>query len=665
MVLKKQIVTAALPYANGPLHIGHLAGCYLPSDIYARFQKAKGNDVAFVCGSDEHGVPISLRAKAENKTPQEVVDFYHNLMQETFVRMGIEFDHYSRTSSKVHHETAQEFFKKLYDQETFLTQTSEQLYDAEANQFLADRYITGTCPNCSYEKAYGDQCENCGKALSPDELINPTSALTGNKPELKSTTNWYLPLDSMQADLSKYIESKKGIWKNAVYGQCNSWLKDGLKPRAMTRDLNWGVSLPVPDTEGKVMYVWFDAPLGYISATKEFMPDQWEDYWKDPNTELIHFIGKDNIVFHCLIFPAMLMAEGSYVLPNIVAANEFLNLEGEKISTSRNYAVWVHEYLNDFKDRADEMRYVLCSIAPENKDADFSWEGFQARVNNELVAIFGNFINRVSVLTQKYYEGVVPEANNSAVEEDLWKEAFWFVEAIETQIVNYQFRDALASWINLSRLGNKYLADQEPWKTIKTDQVRTNTIMHNAINLAALIGVYSKPFLPATYSKLAQPLKIENAPLEYSALSVPSGTQVENIPLLFQQITDEEVTQQQEKLKPKDLFKLKPMIQYDDFAKMQLVSATIKEAKKVENADKLLQITLAVSDDEDKTVLSGIAMHYKPEEIVGKQVTYLANLAPRKMRGIMSEGMILMAESEGKLVFVSPESTIENGSEIA
>lgn len=665
MYLKKQIVTAALPYANGPLHIGHLAGCFLPSDIYSRFQKAKGNDIVFVCGSDEHGVPISLRAKAEGKTPQEVVDFYHNLMQDTFKRMGIEFDHYSRTSSEVHHATAQDFFKKLYDQNTFLAQTSEQLYDAEANQFLADRYVTGTCPNCKYEKAYGDQCENCGKALSPDELINPTSALTGNKPVLKSTTNWFLPLDAMQEELGNYIESKKEIWKNAVYGQCRSWLNDGLKPRAMTRDLNWGVSLPVPDSEGKVMYVWFDAPIGYISATKELMPDRWEEYWKDPDTELIHFIGKDNIVFHCIIFPAMLMAEGSYVLPNVVAANEFLNLEGEKISTSRNYAVWAHEYLNDFNNRADEMRYVLCAIAPENKDADFSWEGFQARVNNELVAIIGNFINRVSVLTLKYYEGIVPAPNDTQVEVDLWTEAKQLIALLEKQVKHYQFRDALASWISLSRLGNKYLADQEPWKTIKTDQERTDTVMYNALNLAALIAVYSKPFLPSTFEKLASPLNVADADLDYNAQLIQPGSMVKKIPLLFQQITDEEVAQQQEKLKIKDSFNLKPMIQYEDFAKMQLVSATIKDAKKLENADKLLQITLSVSDAEDKTVLSGIAMHYKPEDIVGKQVTYLANLAPRKMRGIMSEGMILMAESDGKLIFVSPESTIANGSEIA
>jgi len=663
--LKKQIVTAALPYANGPLHIGHLAGCYLPSDIYSRFQKAKGKDVVFVCGSDEHGVPISLRAKAEEKTPQAVVDHYHSLMKETFQRMGIEFDVYSRTSSPIHHETAQTFFKKLYDQDTFLAKTSEQLYDAEANQFLADRYVTGTCPNCSYEKAYGDQCENCGKALSPDELINPTSALTGNQPEVKSTTNWYLPLDAMQEELNTYIESKKGTWKNAVYGQCKSWLNDGLKPRAMTRDLDWGVPLPVPNTEGKVMYVWFDAPIGYISATKALLPDTWEDYWKNKDTELVHFIGKDNIVFHCLIFPAMLMAEGSYVLPEVVAANEFLNLEGNKISTSRNYAVWVHEYLNDFNDRADELRYVLCSIAPENKDADFNWGDFQARVNNELVAIFGNFVNRVSVLTQKYYEGTVPAVNNTEVETQLWKEVQGQVQVLEQQIEKYQFRDALASWINLSRLGNKYFADQEPWKTIKTDQERTNTIMNNAINLAALIGTYAKPFLPATFDKLAQLLQIEKAKLEFNAELIQAGSQVSKIPLLFAQITDEEIAAQQEKLIPTDTFKLKPMIQYEDFAKMQLVSATIKEAKKVENADKLLQITLTVSDAEDKTVLSGIAMHFKPEEIVGKQVTYLANLAPRKMRGIMSEGMILMAESDGKLVFVSPETTIENGSEIA
>lgn len=664
--MKKQIVTAALPYANGPLHIGHLAGCYLPSDIYVRFQKATGNDVVFVCGSDEHGVPISLRAKAEGKTPQQVVDYYHVLMKETFQTMGIQFDIYSRTTNEIHHKTAQEFFKKLYDQGTFVAETSQQLYDAEANQFLADRYITGTCPNCSYEKAYGDQCESCGKALSPDELINPVSALTGNKPVKKSTTNWYLPLDKMQGDLEKYIESKKGIWKNAVYGQCRSWLNDGLRPRAMTRDLDWGVKLPIENSEGKVMYVWFDAPIGYISATKELLPNGWEGYWKDKNTELIHFIGKDNIVFHCLIFPAMLMAEGSYILPSVVPANEFLNLEGAKISTSRNYAVWVHEYLKDFDQRSDELRYVLCAIAPENKDADFTWDDFQARINNELVAVFGNFINRVSVLTHKYYDGKVPaNSPDTAIETQLWEDLQTQTKTIEGCIANFQFRDALFAWLNMSRIGNKYLADQEPWKTIKTDEVRTAQVMHHAVNMAALIAIYAQPFLPETYNKIATQLDLRGVTLAFNNSIKKAGDRVEQIPILFAQITDEEIEVQKQKLAPKGKLDLKPMIQYDDFIKMQLVSATIKNAQAVENADKLLKITLQVSEGEEKTVLSGIAEHYKPEDIIGKQVTYLANLAPRKMRGIVSEGMILMAESEGKLIFVSPEKEIKNGSEIA
>lgn len=662
--MKKQIVTAALPYANGPLHIGHLAGCYLPSDIFSRYQKAKGKDVLFVCGSDEHGVPISLRAKAEGKTPQQVVDYYHHLMKSTFEKMDIHFDVYSRTSSQIHKDTAQEFFKKLYVDGSFIERKSEQLYDAKENQFLADRYIVGTCPNCNFDKAYGDQCENCGKALSPDELINPVSALSGNVPVKKETTNWYLPLDELQNDLEKYIDSKKGVWRNAVYGQCKSWLNDGLKPRAMTRDLDWGVPLPVENTEGKVMYVWFDAPIGYISASKEKLGEKADEYWKNKDTSLVHFIGKDNIVFHSLIFPAMLMKEGSYVLPEQVVANEFLNLEGDKISTSRNHAVWVHEYLEDFNERSDELRFALCALAPEQKDADFTWNEFQAKVNNELVAIFGNFINRVGVLTKKYYQGIVPNAGeNTGIENVLWNNLKEEVQQIESKISEFKFRDALFHWINLSRLGNKYLAEQEPWKTIKTDQAKTDLIMYNALNVAALVSVYSQVFLPKTYNKLSVALNLKGKDLVFSSQLITTGSKVEDIPLLFKPITDEEIEAQKEKLTPN--FKLKPMIEYQDFTKLQIVSATIEKAEKVENADKLLKLSLKVAENENKTVLSGIAEHYSPEEIVGKQVSYLANLAPRKMRGVISEGMILMAESDGKLVFVSPEKEVENGSEIA
>ena len=664
MYLKKQIVTAALPYANGPLHIGHLAGCYLPSDIYVRYQKSKGREVLFVCGSDEHGVPISLRAKAEGKSPQEVVNHYHKMMGETFVAMNIDFDVYSRTSDPIHHQTAKEFFKTLYDNGTFIERSAEQLYDPSAKQFLADRYVTGECPNCGFDKAYGDQCENCGKSLSPEELINPKSTLSGVEPIKKETKNWYLPLDSMQDELTKYIDSKKGVWRNAVYGQCKSWLNEGLKPRAMTRDLDWGVSLPISNTEGKVMYVWFDAPIGYISASKAKLGDDADLYWKDKTTSLVHFIGKDNIVFHCLIFPAMLLKEGSMVLPDHVVANEFMNLEGQKISTSRNHAVWVHEYLNDFQMRSDELRYTLCALAPEQKDADFTWADFQARVNNELVAIFGNFINRVGVLTHKYYEGLIPNFTQARVEERiLWDELEKEYHQIEECIEAFKFRDALFHWLNLSRIGNKYLADQEPWKTVKTDDELTQLIMYNAINVAALIAGQCQYFLPKTYQTLQKALNLPHLDGKFSREKVAPEHRINPVPLLFQTIKDEEIEIQLQKLKPR--FELKPMIEFQDFTKLQIITATIVKANKVPNADKLLQIELEVSKNETKTVLSGIAEYYSPEEIIGKQVSYLANLAPRKMRGVVSEGMILMAEDNGKLVFVSPEEKIENGSEIA
>jgi len=662
------LITAALPYANGPLHIGHIAGCYLPADIYVRFQKSKGKDAVFICGSDEHGVPISLRAKAENRTAQQIVDVYHEMMKKSFLGLDINFDIYSRTSNKIHHQTAQEFFKTLYDKKVFVEQTTAQLYDEKAKKFLADRYVIGTCNNCGNQKAYGDQCEQCGKTLSPEELINPVSALTGEKPVKKDTTNWFLPLDSMQKDLEIYIDSKEEQWRGNVFGQCKSWLKEGLRPRAMTRDLDWGVPLPIANTEGKVMYVWFDAPIGYISATKELLPNNWEDYWKSEDTEIVHFIGKDNIVFHCIIFPAMLMAEGSYQLPNVVAANEFLNLEGQKISTSRNYAVWVHQYLEDFNDRSDELRYVLCSIAPESKDADFNWSDFQARVNNELVAIFGNLINRVSVLTQKYYQGIVPaNKEDTPIENQLWQDLEEQCQEIERNIEAYKFKNALFAWMNLSRIGNKYLADQEPWKTIKTDENRTAQVMHNAINVSGLIASYAQLFIPKTSAVLAKHLGLKEGHLTFAKTLINAGDKIETIPLLFAQITDEEIAAQQQKLSPltKTNTPSKPMIDYEDFTKLNIVAATISNASKVENADKLLKITLSLSEGAEKTVLSGIAEHYGAEEIIGKQVTYLANLAPRKIRGVLSEGMILLAESNGKLVFVSPENKVEDGSEIA
>jgi len=667
--LKKQLVTAALPYANGPLHIGHIAGCYLPADIYVRYQKIRGNDTIFVCGSDEHGVPISLRAKAENKSPQEVVDHYHLMMKEAFEGMDIRFDVYSRTTSKIHYDTAQEIFKTIYDKGGFREIVTAQLYDAKAGKFLADRYIIGTCNNCGFEKAYGDQCESCGKTLSPEELINPISALSGEKPVKKETTNWFLPLDELQEKLNAYVNSHISDWKINVYGQCKSWLNEGLKPRAMTRDLDWGVPLPIAETKGKVMYVWFDAPIGYISATKEFLPDTWQEYWKNPSSELIHFIGKDNIVFHCLIFPAMLMQEGSYNLPTMVPANEFLNLEGQKISTSRNYAVWVHEYLAAFNNRSDEMRFVLCSIAPETKDADFSWSDFQARVNNELVAIFGNFVNRVSVLMHKYFDGIVPESEADADEETLmWQNIENHCQQIDENITNYKFREALSHWVSLSRIGNKYLADSEPWKTIKTDLPKTKQILNNAVNLIALIADYGSIFVPKAADKIKLCLQLSAFNCVYNRNLILDFTKLTPIPLLFPVILDDEIEIQIKLLHKEELIPTitqKSMINYEDFQKLQLVTATIVSATKVENADKLLKITLRLSENDERVVLSGIADHYNPVQIIGKQVTYLMNLASRKIRGIESHGMILLAENDGKLVFITPENKIEDGSEIA
>lgn len=665
MTFKRHTVTAALPYANGPVHIGHLAGCYLPADIYVRYLRSKGEDVKFICGSDEHGVPITIKAKKEGVTPQQVVDKYHKIMGDSFKEFGISFDIYSRTSSKTHHETASEFFRTLYDKGVFKEEVTEQYFDEKANQFLADRYIIGTCPKCGNENAYGDQCEKCGTSLNPTDLINPRSTLSGEKPVLKSTKNWFLPLDTMQPEIENYIDSHKE-WKSNVFGQCKSWLKAGLQPRAMTRDLDWGVKVPIEGAEGKVLYVWFDAPIGYISATKDLTPD-WEKYWKDKETKLVHFIGKDNIVFHCIIFPAMLMAEGSFILPENVPANEFLNLEGDKISTSRNWAVWLHEYLLEFKDKQDVLRYTLCANAPETKDNDFTWKDFQAKNNNELVAILGNFVNRTLVLTHKYYGGKVPEAleynkNDLLLLEEIRK----FPAKIAASIEQYRFREALGELMNLARLGNKYLADNEPWTLIKTDEKRVQTIMNLSLQISANLAVLMEPFLPFTAQKLSSMLNL-NTGLKWNDATrtdlLLSGHQINTAGLLFEKVEDETITAQVQKLEDskkqneadnKTVEPAKAETSFDDFSKMDIRIGTILEAERVPKTDKLLKLLIDTGIDK-RTVVSGIAGSYKPEEIIGQQVSILVNLAPRKIKGIESQGMILMAENnKGELSFVAP-----------
>jgi len=678
--LKRYLVTSALPYANGPVHIGHLAGAYLPADIYVRYLRLKGEDVIFICGSDEHGVPITLRARKEGVTPQQVVDKYHSIIKESFKEFGISFDIYHRTSEKVHHETAQEFFTTLYDKKVLSEDESEQYYDEEAKMFLADRYITGTCPNCGNENAYGDQCERCGKSLSPRELINPHSQLSGKTPVLKKTKHWYLPLDKMQSEwLQKWIESKKDEWKINVYGQCKSWLDQGLQPRAVTRDLDWGVKVPLPGTDGKVLYVWFDAPIGYISATKALTKD-WKKYWQDKDTQLIHFIGKDNIVFHCIIFPAMLKAHGEYILPENVPANEFLNLEGDKISTSRNWAVWLDEYLKDFPDKKDELRFVLTSIAPETKDSEFTWKDFQARVNNELVAIFGNFVNRTLVLTQKYCDGKIPQHGEATAKE---KECITAIKEAKKKISEcieqFRFREALSELINLSRTGNKFLAETEPWKIADENLERVKTILYMALEITAYLAGLSEPFLPDTSKKIFAMLNISKPDwknLEGKIL-VP-GNALGKVELLFPKIEDEEIEKQIQKLlatknmnesqpeisNQQTAMSQKPEIAFDDFTKMDIRVGTILEAEKVEGADKLLKLKIDTGIDQ-RIVVSGIALSYKPEEIIGRQVSILVNLQPRKIKGILSQGMILMAEnSKGELSFVSPEKNSPNGSPI-
>ncbi len=691
---KRFTITAALPYTNGPVHIGHLAGVYVPADIYARFQRLQGKDVAFVCGSDEHGVPITIKAKKEGITPQEVVDKYHAIIKQSFEDFGITFDNYSRTSAKVHHDTASTFFKKLYDEGKFIEEVTEQLYDEEANQFLADRFIVGTCPKCGFEESYGDQCENCGTSHNATDLINPKSAISGNKPVLKETKHWFLPLDQYEPFLKEWIlKEHKKDWKTNVYGQCKSWIDDGLRPRAVTRDLDWGIPVPVEGAEGKVLYVWFDAPIGYISATKEWAEREgkdWEPYWKSDDTKLLHFIGKDNIVFHCIIFPSMLKADGSYIMPTNVPANEFLNLEGNKISTSKNWAVWLHEYLEEFPNQQDVLRYVLTANAPETKDNDFTWADFQQRNNSELVAIFGNFINRVTVLTHKYYDGVVPEPPAfSEIDEQTLKELKAYPAVIESSIERYRFREAQTELMNVARLGNKYLADEEPWKTIKTDEARTQTVMFVALQIAAALAVLSEPFLPFTSSKLKEMLNLSTTPaarlradlvqLDWKHVSeeeslLKSGYKINPSELLFSKIEDEQMQQQIDKLQAsktmneaenKKAEAQKETIQFDDFTKLDMRVGTILEAEKMPKTKKLLVLKVDTGIDV-RTIVSGIAESFTPEEIIGKQVTVLVNLAPRALRGVESQGMILMTEdAQGKLVFVNPDSAgVGNGTTI-
>lgn len=685
---KRYTITAALPYTNGPIHIGHLAGVYVPADIFARYQRLKNNEVAFICGSDEHGVAISIKAKKEHTTPQAIIDKYHAIIKQSFADFGISFDNYSRTSLPIHHQTASDFFRKLYEQGDFIEEISEQLYDEEVHQFLADRFVIGTCPKCGNPEAYGDQCERCGSSLNATDLIDPKSSITGSKPTLKATKHWFLPLNRYQEFLEKWIlEGHKNDWKPNVYGQVKSWLDDELKPRAVTRDLDWGIPVPVEGAEGKVLYVWFDAPIGYISSTKEWAEREgkdWRPFWQDKDTELVHFIGKDNIVFHCIIFPAMLKAEGSYILPTNVPANEFLNLEGNKLSTSKNWAVWLHEYLQDFPNQQDVLRYALTANAPETKDNDFTWKDFQARNNNELVAIFGNFINRVAVLTQKYYEGEVPAAGVlNATDTETLQQLSELTQKIEQSLERYRFREAQQELMNIARLGNKYLADEEPWKLIKTDAERVKTVMYVALQVATALAITSEPFLPFTSEKLKNILQLGTTAWEQvkqnpTAL-LPTGHKIGVATLLFEKIEDAAIAKQLERLENTKqanrqeaqaaaevaVTPQKELISYDDFAKMDIRIGTILSAEKMPKADKLLILKVDTGIDQ-RTIVSGIAQSFNPEEIIGKRVTVLANLAPRKLRGVESQGMILMVENtEGKYRFIAPDGEeIANGAEV-
>ena len=670
---KRYLVTSALPYANGPVHIGHLAGVYVPSDIYVRYLRQRGADVISVCGSDEHGVPITIKARKEGVTPQDIVDKYHNIIKSSFERLGMSFDIYSRTSSATHAKTASDFFRTLYDKGEFTEATSQQYYDEEAQTFLADRYITGTCPKCGNDRAYGDQCEKCGSTLNATDLIDPKSAVSGSKPVMRETKHWYLPLDKHEQMLREWILEGHKEWKSNVYGQCKSWLDGGLQPRAVSRDLDWGIPVPVEGAEGKVLYVWFDAPIGYISATKDLTPD-WEKYWKSEDTKMVHFIGKDNIVFHCIVFPSMLKAHGGYILPENVPANEFLNLEGDKISTSRNWAVWLHEYLDEFPGKEDVLRYVLCANAPETKDNDFTWKDFQARNNNELVAILGNFVNRALVLTQKYYEGVVPAAGElTDYDRETLAEMPKIRKALEENIEGYRFREALKEAMNLARLGNKYLADTEPWKVVKTDPERVKTILNIALQITAELSIAIEPFMPFSAAKIIKMLNIEKLDWERlgDAEVLPAGHVIGKAELLFEKIEDSVVEAQVAKLQAtkaaneaeaKEAEPQKAECSFDDFQKMDIRVSTIVAAEKVAKTKKLLKLTVDTGID-TREIVSGIAEHFAPEELVGRQVLVLVNLAPRELKGTLSRGMVLMAEdADGKLVLLSPEKAVKSGS---
>ncbi len=675
---KRYTVTSALPYANGPIHIGHLAGVYVPADIYVRFLRMNDEEVVFIGGSDEHGVPITIKALQQGVTPQDIVDRYHGIIKQSFAEFGISFDIYSRTSNPVHHETASAFFRKMYDAGQFIEKVSEQYYDEATGQFLADRYITGTCPHCGFDKAYGDQCEKCGTSLNATDLIEPKSVLSGNKPVMRETRHWFLPLDQYEPWLREWIlEGHKDDWKTNVYGQCKSWIEQGLQPRAVTRDLDWGVKVPVEGAEGKVLYVWFDAPIGYISATRELTPE-WEKYWKDPETKLVHFIGKDNIVFHCIIFPAMLKAEGTYILPDNVPANEFMNLEGDKISTSRNWAVWLHEYLNDFPGKQDVLRYVLTSAAPETKDNDFTWKDFQTRNNSELVAILGNFVNRTIVLTHKYFEGKVPvQSGLTEGDKATLEEMTKFPGRISESIHAYRFREALAEMMNLARLGNKYLTENEPWKVFSSNPVRVGTVLNISLQICAQLSVIGEPFLPFSTAKIRHTLNLQPFKWKDAGLLnwLPEGHSLNAPELLFEKIEDAAIEAQVQKLldtkkaNEASLAKtpvkpIKELVQFEDFSKMDIRAGTILEAEKVAKTDKLLKLKIDTGIDQ-RTVVSGIAQYFKPEEIVGKRVSILVNLAPRKLKGIESQGMILMAENpDGTLFFVAPEEKAINGGDI-
>ena len=672
---KRHLITAALPYANGPVHIGHLAGVYVPADIYTRYLRQNGKDVLFICGSDEHGVPITLKARQENISPQDVVDKFHAINKESFASFGISFDIYHRTSAKIHHETASNFFKKLYEQAEFIEKTTEQYYDEEAKQFLADRYISGTCPHCSNDKAYGDQCESCGTSLNATDLIKPKSTLSGNPPILKETSHWFLPLDKYEPWLRQWILEDHPEWRSNVYGQCKSWLDLGLQPRAVSRDLDWGVPVPVEGADGKVLYVWFDAPIGYISATKELTED-WEKYWKSEDSRMVHFIGKDNIVFHCIVFPSMLKAHGEYILPDNVPANEFLNLENDKISTSRNWAVWLHEYLEEFPGKEDVLRYVLTANAPETKDNDFTWLDFQKRNNNELVAVLGNFVNRTLVLTHKYFQGICPESNEfTDVDKDVLTQIEEIKLRVEKSMESFRIREALVEAMGLARLGNKYLAETEPWKLIKEDELRVQTILNISLQITANLSVLLDPFLPHSMEKIRTFLNFK--PQVWDAIGnisfIPQGHKINKPSLLFEKIEDKDVEFQVNKLletklankaEEAGIVPAKPSVSYDDFTKMDIRTATILEAEKIPKTKKLVKLKIDTGID-IRTVVSGIAEYFEPASLPGKKISILVNLEPRTIRGVESQGMVLLAEdASGKLIFISPEEDIKNGSEV-